>query len=159
MSSPTRPLPAKTKRAQAPAAKVEFGAGASSLPALARVLIAQIHQRRCYWPRVPVGDPHWLMMLELFVAAEQQRLVSVSSLCMAAGVPSTTALRYVRTLEDKGIFARTVHPKDRRICHIQLSADARRQMERYLASVASTFGGLDSAVPDCNELQPLRSAH
>jgi DNA-binding MarR family transcriptional regulator len=159
MSSPTRPFAAKSKRAQDPAGKAAFGAWASSLPALARVLVSQIHQRRCYWPRVPVGDPHWLMMLELFIAAEEQRLVSVSSLCMAAGVPSTTALRYVRTLEDKGIFARTVHPKDRRICHIQLSADARRQMERYLASVASTFGGLASAARDCDEPRPLRSAH
>jgi hypothetical protein len=159
MSSSTRPFAAKSKRAQGPAEKAALGAGAGRLPALARVLVSQIHQRRCYWPRVPVGDPHWLMMLDLFIAAEEQRLVSVSSLCMAAGVPSTTALRYVRTLEDKGIFERTVHPKDRRICHIQLSADARRQMERYLASVASTFGGLASAVPDCEEPQPLRSAH
>jgi DNA-binding MarR family transcriptional regulator len=159
MSSSTRPFAAKSKNTQGPAGQAVLGAGASSPPALARVLVSQTHQRRCYWPRVPVGDPHWLMMLELFIAGEEQRLVSVSSLCMAAGVPSTTALRYVRTLEDKGVFERTVHPKDRRICHIQLSADARRQMERYLASVASAFSALASAAPDCDAQQPLRSAH
>ncbi len=159
MASSTRPFAGKSKRVQGPAGTAALGLGASALPALARVLVSQIHQRRCYWPRVPVGDPHWLMMLELFIAAEEQRLVSVSSLCMAAGVPSTTALRYVRTLEDKGPFERTVHPKDRRICHIRLSPDARRQMESYLESVGSTFGGLASAEPDCDEPQPMRSAH
>jgi DNA-binding MarR family transcriptional regulator len=159
MSSSTRSFAAKSKRAPDPAREPVIGAGASGLPAVARMLVSQIHQRRCYWPRVPLGDPHWLMMLELFIAAEEQRLVSVSSLCMAAGVPSTTALRYVRTLEDKDIFERTVHPRDRRICHIQLSAEARRQMERYLTSVALAFGGPALAMPTCGELQPLRSAH
>lgn len=159
MSNSTRTLAAKTKRDEGSGEKAVRNARASSLPGLARVLVSQIHQRRCYWPRVPLGDPHWLMMLELFIAAEEQRLVSVSSLCMAAGVPSTTALRYVRTLEDKDVFERTIHPKDRRICHIQLSADARRQMERYLLSVATTFDGMASALPACGEPRPLRSAH
>lgn len=159
MSSSTRSLAAKSKQAEGSGGTAVRDARATSLTGLARVLVSQIHQRRCYWPRVPLGDPHWLMMLELFIAAEEQRLVSVSSLCMAAGVPSTTALRYVRTLEDKDTFERTVHPKDRRICHIHLSADARRQMERYLLSVAAGFGGMASALPACGEPLPLRSAH
>lgn len=159
MSNSTRTLVTKTKRQEGSGENAVRNERASSLPGLARVLVSQIHQRRCYWPRVPLGDPHWLMMLELFIAAEEQRLVSVSSLCMAAGVPSTTALRYVRALEDKDIFERTIHPKDRRICHIQLSADARRQMERYLLSVATAFGGMASALPACGEPRPLRSAH
>jgi len=159
MSNSTRTFAAKSKREEGPAGKAVLDRRVSSLPGLARVLVSQIQQRRCYWPRVPQGDPHWLMMLELFIAAEEQRLVSVSSLCMAAGVPSTTALRYVRTLEDKDIFERTIHPKDRRICHIRLSADARRQLERYLMSVAATFAGMASAPPACGEPRPLRSAH
>jgi DNA-binding MarR family transcriptional regulator len=159
MSNSTRTFAAKSKREDSSGGKAVCDMRAGSLTGLARILVSQIHQRRRYWPRVPLGDPHWLMMLELFIAAEEQRLVSVSSLCMAAGVPSTTALRYVRILEDQDVFERTVHPKDRRICHIRLSADARRQMDRYLASVASAFDGIASAVPVCGEPRPLRSAH
>lgn len=158
MGSPSR-IFTKGKRAEGSGGNVALDAAASSLRGLARVLVSQIHQRRCYWPSVPLGDPHWLMMLELFIAGEEQRLVSVSSLCMAAGVPSTTALRYVRTLEDRGIFERTVHPKDRRICHIRLSADARRQMELYLVAVAAPCAGMASAASAYGEPQPLRSAH
>ncbi len=156
MSSSPRSLATTSKRGGNQGA---LDPRAAALVPLARVLVAQIHERRCYWPLVPLSDPHWLMMLELFIAAEEQRLVSVSSLCMAAGVPSTTALRYVRALEDQDVFERTVHPKDRRICHIRLSADARRQMERYLASVAATFDGRASALPVYGEPRPLRSAH
>ena len=42
------------------------------------------------------------MLLDLLAARLERERVSVSSLCIAAAVPPTTALRWIRTLTDKG---------------------------------------------------------
>jgi DNA-binding MarR family transcriptional regulator len=107
---------------------------------LARALVDQFNRRSQYLPGAIFGDPQWLMTLELFIAREERREVSVSSLCFVSGVPATTALRHIRSLEDKGIFERGSHPKDRRISHVRLSEAARAQVARYLLSISS--GGL-----------------
>ncbi|MDB5698604.1 MAG: hypothetical protein JWN69_1408 [Alphaproteobacteria bacterium] len=152
MNGPIRSSPGKNKRGEALEDEPAFDLRPGSLAMVARVLVGQLHARGHYLPQVPAADPHWLMMLELFIAGEEKRQVSVSSLCMAAGVPSTTALRYVRTLEDKSVFDRTTHPKDRRICHIRLTTEAKRQIERYLIAVAGGGGA------NCPLRQPLRPA-
>jgi DNA-binding MarR family transcriptional regulator len=108
-----------------------------SLSALARLLAEHIRRRVRYLPSIVVEDPQWLMTLELFVAGEEGRTVSVSSLCLASGVPSTTALRHIRTLERKGMFNRLPHPRDRRISHVRLSENARTQVARYLLSLST----------------------
>lgn len=59
-------------------------------------------------------DPAWDMMLDLLVAADEARPVSVSGLCHAAGVPTTTALRHVDRLEALGLLSRSPDPGDRR---------------------------------------------
>ena len=107
------------------------------LPDIARMLVEQINRRGQYLPDAVFQDPQWLMTLELFVAREEGRELSVSSLCLVSGVPATTALRHIRTLEAKGIFERISHPKDRRISHVRLSEAARVQVARYLLSISS----------------------
>src|SRR3546814_5360350 len=47
--------------------------------------------------------------------------VSVSSLCIAAAVPATTALRWIRALTDHGLFLRQADPSDGRRVFIALS--------------------------------------
>lgn len=59
-------------------------------------------------------DPAWDMLLDLLVAADEARPVSVSGLCHAAGVPTTTALRHVDRLEALGLLSRTPDPADKR---------------------------------------------
>ncbi|MEZ5655102.1 MAG: hypothetical protein R3E04_04340 [Sphingobium sp.] len=39
------------------------------------------------------GEAAWDMLLDLFVSRSENKRVSVSSLCIASGVPATTALR------------------------------------------------------------------
>jgi DNA-binding MarR family transcriptional regulator len=129
------------------------GALATSLVDLARTLISQLNRRKKYLPEAVFEDPQWLMTLELFVAGEQARAVSVSSLCLSSGVPSTTALRHIRTLETKGFFERIAHPRDRRISHLRLSDGARDQLARYLVSI------LSSDTEEEDEAPPIRSSH
>jgi DNA-binding MarR family transcriptional regulator len=113
------------------------------LERIARALVAQTKARARFVPAASNDDPQWLMLLELYIAARSDRQVSVSSLCVAAGVPSTTALRHMRSLERNGLVVRTAVPSDRRIALLQLTARARNQIEAYLASIAPNWRGLD----------------
>ncbi len=81
------------------------------------------------------ADPAWDMLLDLYAAELEHRQISVSSLCIAAAVPPTTALRWIGTLNEAGLFDRKADPSDRRRAYIALSDAARRGMERYIAAV------------------------
>ena len=43
-------------------------------------------------------DPAWDMLLDLYVNRAEGRDTSVSSLCIAGGVPATTGLRYIAAM-------------------------------------------------------------
>lgn len=77
------------------------------------------------------ADPAWDMLLDLFAAQLEHRQVSVSSLCIAAAVPPTTALRWIGTLHEAGLFERHADPSDRRRAYIALSEKALEGMRSY----------------------------
>ncbi len=81
------------------------------------------------------ADPAWDMLLDLFAAQLERRQVSVSSLCIAAAVPPTTALRWIGTMHDVGLFVRHADPSDRRRAYIGLSDKAMQGMRNYLNAV------------------------
>ncbi|UZK64964.1 winged helix DNA-binding protein [Sphingomonas sp. M1-B02] len=81
------------------------------------------------------ADPAWDMLLDLFASALERRQVSVSSLCIAAAVPPTTALRWIGTLHDAGLFERQADPSDRRRAYIGLSAKGLDGMRSYASAV------------------------
>jgi CheY-like chemotaxis protein len=80
------------------------------------------------------ADPAWDMLLDLMAARLERRQVAVSSLCIAAAVPPTTALRWIKTLTDEGLFVRVADPKDGRRIFIELSDEAARGMTAYLSA-------------------------
>jgi DNA-binding MarR family transcriptional regulator len=71
----------------------------------------------------------------LLQAEIAQLRVPVSSLCIAAAVPATTALRWLKTMTDKGIFLRRADPHDGRRVFVELSPSASEGMRRYFAEV------------------------
>ena len=81
------------------------------------------------------ADPAWDMLLDLLQAEIAQLRVPVSSLCIAAAVPATTALRWLKTMTDKGIFVRRADPHDGRRVFVELSGEASVAMRRYFAEV------------------------
>jgi len=82
------------------------------------------------------ADPAWDMLLDLLQAEIVQLRVPVSSLCIAAAVPATTALRWLKTMTDKGIFVRRADPHDGRRVFVELSRNASSAMRRYFAEVS-----------------------
>ena len=67
------------------------------------------------------ADPAWDMLLDLMAARVEKQRVAVSSLCIAAAVPPTTALSWIKTLCDQGLFVRVADPEDGRRVFIELS--------------------------------------
>lgn len=80
------------------------------------------------------ADPAWDMLLDLMAARVERQRVAVSSLCIAAAVPPTTALRWIRGLCDQGLFVRVADPEDRRRVFIELSSETAARMEAFLKS-------------------------
>lgn len=81
------------------------------------------------------ADPAWDMLLDLLQAEIAQLRVPVSSLCIAAAVPATTALRWLKSMTDKGLFVRRADPHDGRRVFVELSSQASMAMRRYFAEV------------------------
>ena len=78
------------------------------------------------------ADPAWDMMLDLMASRIERLKVAVSSLCIAAAVPPTTALRWIRTLTVLGIFVRVADPTDGRRVFIELSDAAANAVLNFL---------------------------
>lgn len=81
------------------------------------------------------ADPAWDMMLDLLQAEIAQLRVPVSSLCIAAAVPATTALRWLKTLVSQGLFIRRPDPHDGRRVYVELAADTSRALRSYFAEL------------------------
>ncbi len=96
-----------------------------------RDVIRSRRMRAAYFPDDLFADPAWDMLLDLFAAELEDRRVSVSSLCIAAAVPGTTALRWIGSMVEAGLFERYADPQDRRRAFISLSPKAREGMRRY----------------------------
>ena len=82
------------------------------------------------------ADPAWDMLLDLLQAEIAQLRVPVSSLCIAAAVPATTALRWIKTMTEQGLFVRRADPHDGRRVFVELAPTASHAMRRYFAEVA-----------------------
>ena len=79
------------------------------------------------------GEPSWDMLLELYATELAGRRESVSGLCSVSGVPSSTALRWIKTLENDGWITRKADPVDGRRSFLSLTAKARTAMERFFS--------------------------
>lgn len=80
-------------------------------------------------------DPAWDMLLDLFAADLERAQVSVSSLCIAAAVAPTTALRWIAKMTEAGLFLRHPDPFDRRRAFMALSEKSLEGMRQYCAAV------------------------
>lgn len=79
------------------------------------------------------SDPAWDILLELFHSELCQHRVAVSSLCIAANVPTTTALRWITAMTDSGLLCRKPDPHDRRRAYVELSPYASSRMRHYFS--------------------------
>lgn len=98
--------------------------------AFIRVLMAFRRQRDSVFPQAAGTDANWLILVELYLAAIEQRRESISSLCVASGAPSTTALRYIKSLNEQGIVVRDPDPEDGRRVFVSMQPDSVERMKK-----------------------------
>ena len=104
-------------------------------PKTVRALIARRQARAKFFEGELFADPAWDMLLDLTAAEAENQRVSVTSLCIAAMVPATTALRWIKQLVDCGVFQRMADPSDKRRAFVVLSDKSRTAMARYFVEV------------------------
>jgi DNA-binding MarR family transcriptional regulator len=88
-----------------------------------------------YFDEELFADPAWDMLLDLLQAEIAQHRVPVSSLCIAAAVPATTALRWIKSMTDAGLFRRRADPHDGRRVFVELAPPASEALRRYFRDV------------------------
>ena len=111
-------------------------------PRLVRRLDRQRQLRAKYFDAELFADPAWDMLLDLAAARVEHTRVSVTSLCIASGVPPTTALRWIGQMTEAGLLARVEDETDRRRVFITLTDAAADAMARYFAELGRSAAQL-----------------
>ncbi len=81
------------------------------------------------------GEPVWDMLLDISAAETRGECLSVTSVCIGSCVAETTALRWLKIMEVRGLACREADPRDGRRSFIRLTDDGRQKLERYFAEV------------------------
>lgn len=122
------------ERPNDPAADTNRSSDTARLAAIAQAEYASRRRRDQMFRADVFAEPAWDMLLDLYIQRHKARAVSVHSLCIAAAVPTTTALRWIGKLDTAGLLLRRPSLNDNRVIHVSLSDDAVAVMEDYLRS-------------------------
>lgn len=102
--------------------------------AIARQIYAERRRRQKFLPADLFGEPTWDIMLDLYIAAREDRRVPTTSSCIGAHVPPTTALRWLRILESRGLVEREDDGRDGRRTFVRLTRPGLIAMDDCLSS-------------------------
>ncbi len=116
-----------------------IGIGAPDANEVRNVLRLRRLRDRYFDPEL-FADPAWDILLDLLAARIEGDQVAVSSLCIAAAVPPTTALRWIKTMTDTGLLERHADPMDGRRIFIRLTDKSAEALSRYFTA-AKRMGG------------------
>lgn len=109
-------------------------------PQRIRHLISMRRLRDRFFSPDLFADPAWDILLDLSASRLEGRSVSVSSLCIAAAVPPTTALRWIRMMTDQGLLERRADSADARRMFVDIADAAFDQVSGWFALVNSRGG-------------------
>ncbi|OYU37015.1 response regulator [Novosphingobium sp. PASSN1] len=107
---------------------------------ITRKLVRMREQRGQFLNPALFSDPMWDILLDLTSARLEEKTVPVSSVCQAAGVPMSTALRQIRSLVDMGLIRRWSDPLDRRRDLLAINDEAMEAMRQYLTYLRDRVG-------------------
>lgn len=140
-SAPLDPASRGTRRSQLQALADDAAAADKRSPTSAkfvRRVIAARAARPSFFEGDLFADPAWDILLELYALRCEQHRISISSLCAAAAVPATTALRWIDKLHNEKMIQRIPDPLDARRCWVQISDGAFVSMKAYLVSLSQS---------------------
>jgi DNA-binding MarR family transcriptional regulator len=97
------------------------------------VAIQAVRRRRdALFGRDLFGEPAWDILLDLYVAERSGRTLALSTVGALAGVPQTTAFRWMNQLLERGYIVRRADPHDARRGFIHLSPTGQTLLEALL---------------------------
>lgn len=105
-----------------------------------RALVAARADRAAIFDANLFSDPAWEMMLDLAVAEVSNRPISVTSLCIASGAPTTTALRRIDDLREAGLVDKMPDARDKRRIVVRLTPLGRERMDTFVQRQADRIG-------------------
>lgn len=97
------------------------------------------------------GEAGWDILLDLFIAWNEKLDVSISSACIAADVPATTALRWISVLEASQLIYKEPDPDDRRRTYLRIAPAIHQAIHCYISEVIIghvTYPSLSAAPAD-----------
>jgi DNA-binding MarR family transcriptional regulator len=97
-------------------------------------------ERDDYFQDTLFADPAWDMLLELLEARLLDQQLSITGLCASAGVPTTTALRWLNVLVAKGLIERKRDVADRRRVYVEITDVAADALCRWFARARTQLG-------------------
>ena len=98
-----------------------------------RRVIKSRRKRNEIFPTALFADASWDILLDLTLARLENRQISVSSLTIAAAVPTTTALRRIKALAELGMIAIVADPNDGRRNYVQISEETYSKMRDFIS--------------------------
>ena len=104
-------------------------------PRLIRRILDARRLRARFFKADLFADPAWDMLLDLAAAESEFKRISVTSLCLASGVPPTTALRWIGALADAGLVERLPDRTDGRRAFITLTDAGLTAIAIYFAAL------------------------
>jgi DNA-binding MarR family transcriptional regulator len=111
--------------------------GDELLAKLAREEYELRRSRQCFLDEDLFSEPAWDILLDLFASDIEGRKISVTSSCVASGVPRSTAMRYLADLEERGMVRRNGSERDGRVHYLTLtecgSSKIRQALRHYAA--------------------------
>lgn len=106
---------------RAPEPPVPASSEGAELLVLARSMYRFRRHREAEFGPNLFSDPAWDILLDLFIAGEEGKKVSVSSACIGSCSPATTALRHLGTLVEKQLVIRKANEGDSRFVWVELT--------------------------------------
>jgi DNA-binding MarR family transcriptional regulator len=101
-------------------------------PQFVRSVLAARAARRQFFNPDLFADPAWDILLELYALRCEQHRTSVSKLCIAAAVPTTTALRWIEKLQSEGLLEREADKNDGRRVWVEITDQGFDSVKAYL---------------------------
>lgn len=107
------------------------------LIALARSIVASRRKLGERFDPTLFANPGMDILLFLFAEGVNGATVTTNACCSAAGVPRTTALRWIKLLQDRGLVEGSDDATDRRVTMLGLTHHGRTTLREWLVDIIS----------------------
>jgi DNA-binding MarR family transcriptional regulator len=87
-----------------------------------------------------LDEPAWDMLIELYCRDNVAASTTAALLQDAAHVPSSTAIRWIRHLQERGFVTVKPHPNNAETQFVEMTFSAKDALEQYLKRVLAAAG-------------------